>query len=131
MDRSATLGFGSETDDGSDVDAHWLALDLFGLFKRLDNGGELGSVETSRSQLKGRATTHVVGTVVHLENLPAHRLELGGRVVRETSVDGSIDGDRVVVVDQDQVIQAKVSGHGDGYNQPSPSLQLLQLDSPS
>jgi hypothetical protein len=103
------LGFGrADTDDGSDVDEDWFALDLLGFLEGVDNGSELKLAPFAFCK------TYVVGTVVHLDNLPVASLELGRGVVGEARVDVAVDSDGVIVVDEDQVVETKVAGHGDG-----------------
>lgn len=56
----------------------------------------------------------VVGTALEdLVDLPALCSQLGGCVVRECEVDVAIDCDRVVVIDEDEVVQLQVTGERD------------------
>jgi diaminopimelate epimerase len=48
--------------------------------------------------------------------MPPGRGKLGGRVVSEAVGDGTVDRDRVVVVDQDQIVEAEVARNRDGYS---------------
>jgi hypothetical protein len=53
--------------------------------------------------------TYIVGSVIDVNDVPVLSSELGRSVVGETSVDGSVNSNIVVVVDQDQVVETPMS----------------------
>ena len=52
---------------------------------------------------------YIVRSVIDVDDVPVLGSELGRSVVGETSVNGSVNSDIVVVVDQDQVVEAPMS----------------------
>lgn len=48
--------------------------------------------------------------------MPALRPHLGRRIIRKTRINVAVDRHRVVVVDQDQVIQPKMARNRDSYS---------------
>lgn len=58
--------------------------------------------------------THVVGAIIDFEDVPALSGQLGRRILGEAGIDVSVDRNGIVVVNQDEIVQAKVTGEGDG-----------------
>ena len=58
--------------------------------------------------------THVVGAIIDFEDVPALSGQLGRGILGEAGIDVSVDRNGVVVVNQDEIVQAKVTGEGDG-----------------
>jgi GMP synthase PP-ATPase subunit len=56
----------------------------------------------------------VARAVVDLDDMPVLGPELCTRVVGEARVDVAVDGDAVVVVDEDEVVEAEVTSERDG-----------------
>lgn len=52
---------------------------------------------------------YIVGTVVDIDDVPVLSSELGRGIVGKARINGSINSDIVVVVDQDQVVETPVS----------------------
>lgn len=58
--------------------------------------------------------THVVGAIIDFEDVPALSGQLGRGILGEAGVDISVDGDSIIVVNQDEIVQTEVTGEGDG-----------------
>src|SRR3546814_6972914 len=75
-----------------------------------DDGGRagvgLGPLERSLERVE------VLGDLADLVDVPAVAAEAGGGVVGERQLGGAVDGDVVVVVDHDQLVEALVAGAG-------------------
>lgn len=99
----------TDTDNGTDVDKGRLALNLLGGLERGDNGGDL---PLANIEVQVVRSTHIVGTILNLNDLPAHSLELGGCVIGETHIDRPINGDSVVIVDEDEVVKTEMTSNG-------------------
>ena len=55
-------------------------------------------------------TTHVIGTIVHINDVPPLSNQLGRSVLGETVIDRAVHRHPIVVVDQDQIVQSEMAG---------------------
>jgi hypothetical protein len=53
--------------------------------------------------------THIVGSIIDIDDVPVLSSELGRSVVSEARVDRAVNSNVVVVVDEDQIVKTPVS----------------------
>merc|ERR1719414_1498562 len=86
----------AETDDGLDLDERWLVGARLGLGNRLPDGSDVGVAVLDR------------------QHLPAVGLVALAHVLREGELGVAVDGDAIVVVEDNELAEAKMTCVGAG-----------------
>lgn len=93
------------------------------LFERIDHCSKLCISQPRRPTLG--QNTDIVRSVENVNHFPISRSQLGAGVIGETCVDGSVDGDVVVVIDENQIVETQILSPTDGALRDPPRISSL------